>query len=93
MDSFLAIDDQGFCLLSPDHDHTWASQNSKNMSAPLSNLAELPIEVLEQILLHLPGQDIVKMEVVRRVTAHSRRTLLTFALCGLGQPKAAKSHS
>jgi len=35
------------------------------MSAPISCLAELPTEILEQILLHLPGQDIIKMEAVQ----------------------------
>lgn len=29
-------------------------------------LTELPTEILEQILLHLPGQDIIKMDAVRR---------------------------
>ena len=37
------------------------------MSASTPRLAELPIEILEQILLHLPGQDVIKMEVVRRI--------------------------
>ena len=31
----------------------------------MSHLAELPTEILEKILLHLPSQDVVKMEVVR----------------------------
>lgn len=39
------------------------------MSIP--HLAELPLEILEQILLHLPGQDIIKMDVVRKVMANS----------------------
>ena len=45
----------------------------------LSNLAELPVEVLEQVLIHLPGQDIVKMEAVRRPTANFRWALVNFA--------------
>ena len=35
------------------------------MSASSSRITELSIEVLEHILLHLPGQDIIKMEAVR----------------------------
>ena len=35
------------------------------MSAPIPYLTGLPTEILEQILLNIPGQDIVKMEVVR----------------------------
>ena len=46
------------------------------MSASISRLSNLPIEILEQILLHLPGQDIVKMEGVR-VFAISDDPLLT----------------
>ena len=30
-------------------------------SASVSRSTELPIEILEEILLHLPGQDVVKM--------------------------------
>ena len=41
----------------------------KAMAASTSCLTELPNEVLEQILLHLPGQDIVKVEVVWCVIA------------------------
>jgi len=42
------------------------------MSAPVSHLTELPIEITEQILLHLPGQDIIKMEAVRRAFIQPR---------------------
>ena len=35
------------------------------MSPSKLRLTELPIEILERILLHLPGQDIIKIEVVR----------------------------
>ena len=35
------------------------------MPTSSSRITELPIEVLEHILLHLPGQDIIKMEAVR----------------------------
>ena len=41
-----------------------APANSKIMSTSLSNTIELPIEILEKILLYLPGQDIFKIEVV-----------------------------
>lgn len=50
-----------------------ASTNTSFMSASISHLTELPIEILEQILLHLPGQDIIKMEAVRRANGDSRR--------------------
>ena len=39
------------------------------MSAPSSCLIELPTEILEKMFLHLPGQDIVKMEAVRSAAA------------------------
>jgi len=48
------------------------------MFASVLCLSELPIEILEKILLHLPGQDIVKVEVVRRVIAPQRDSALTF---------------
>jgi len=35
------------------------------MSASLSRFTELPVKLAEQILLHLPGQDIIKMEAAR----------------------------
>ena len=41
--------------------------NPDTMSTSIFRLTELPIEILEQILLHLPRQDIIKMEVVRCV--------------------------
>ena len=41
-------------------------------------LAGLPIEILEQIFLHLPGQDVIKLEVVRCVVATLRDPALTF---------------
>jgi len=48
------------------------------MSARTSHLTELPTEILENILLHLPGQDIVKLEVVRYVVATQHDSALTF---------------
>ena len=35
------------------------------MIAPMSHLTGLPAETLEQIFLHLPGRDIIRVEVVR----------------------------
>jgi len=43
------------------------------MSALVPCLAGLPIEILERILLHLPGQDVVKMEAVRGIVSDSVR--------------------
>jgi len=39
----------------------------------MPHLTEIPAEILEQIFLHLPGQDIVKMEVVQRIAEASTR--------------------
>ena len=36
----------------------------QKMSPSMLHFTELPAEILEQILLHMPGQDIIKMEVV-----------------------------
>ena len=44
------------------------------MPPSLSDPTELPIEILEQILRHLPAQDIIKMESVWRTLADVRRT-------------------
>ena len=35
------------------------------MTAPVSHLTGLPVETLEQISLHLSGQDIIRIEAVR----------------------------
>ena len=53
----------GACWLIGDHNHT-SGTNSKTMSVSSANLTDLPVETLEQILLNLPGADIVKIEVV-----------------------------
>jgi len=37
---------------------------SNRMPASIFRLTELPVEILEQVLLHLSGQDIIKIEVV-----------------------------
>ena len=51
------------------------------MSPSLSDPTEFPIEILEQILLHLPGQDIVKAQSVPRVAVNSRQiVVLTLSL-------------
>jgi len=55
------------------------------MSAPALHLAELPTETLEHVLLYLPGQDIVKMEEVRRLPPTPREALLiSIVSYGLG---------
>jgi hypothetical protein len=36
-----------------------------SMSASTPRLSELPTEILEHVILYLPGQDIIRMEVVR----------------------------
>ena len=59
--------------------------DSDIMSASSLNLTELPTEVIEQILLHLPGQDILKMEAVLRLTADSKQ-IVDFAMHDPGQP-------
>ena len=54
----------------------------------MSCLTVLPIEILEQILLHLSGQDIVKVEAVRGPVVISRGSTMTsasdFLLRGVG---------
>jgi len=49
------------------------------MPAPALRLTELPIEILEKILLHLPDQDIIKMESVRRAVATSTQLCVDFS--------------
>ena len=53
----------------------------------------LPTEILEQLILHLPGQDIIKMEAVRRVKANFRRTVVDFVLYDPGQPTLSRPRS
>jgi len=48
------------------------------MSASVFRLAELPVEILEQVLLHLPIQDVIKGELVRSVIAIPCDAALTF---------------
>jgi len=52
-----------------------------NMSALISRLTDLPTEILEEILLHLPGQDIVKLEAVRCIVVIQDDSALTLTLC------------
>jgi len=70
------------CRLTIDHDHL-STTNTRTMPAPLSDLTGVPIEILEQIILCLPGRDIVKMEEVRNITARSSRAFVDFAPCEL----------
>jgi len=60
-------------------DHDNAVPNLGIMSVSVPRLAELPLEILEQILHHLPGQDIIKMDVVRRAAAASARLCVDFS--------------
>jgi len=43
----------------------------------VSRLTDLPTEILEEILLHLPGQDIVKLEAVRCIVVIPDDSALT----------------
>jgi len=57
------------------------SRHLKNLPwalVSLTCLTELPIEILEQILLCLPNQDVIKMEAVQRVIASPDVLELTF---------------
>ena len=62
------------------------------MSASIFRLTELPIETLEQILLHLPNQDIIKMEVVR-CHYYLTRSGVGLALCDSDQSTIPGSDS
>jgi len=48
------------------------------MLASAFHLTELPVETLEQVLLHLPSQDVIKMEMVWRVIVIPDDFPLTF---------------
>ena len=48
------------------------------MIAPMLHLTGLPVETLEQILLHLSGRDIVRIEAVRASMANSVPCSLDF---------------
>jgi hypothetical protein len=51
------------------------------MSTSISSLSELPAEILEHVLLYLPGQDIIKMETVC-VVAKNKLPASDFDFCG-----------
>ena len=57
-----------FVIIGPNR--TMGFINSKIMSLLFSNLGELFVEILERILLHVPGQDIIKIESVRKIPAN-----------------------
>jgi len=57
---------------------TWAHPPSNFMFASVLGLADIPLEILEHVFLHLPGQDVIKMEAVRRPLADPRKSSLTF---------------
>ena len=48
------------------------------MSAPILRLTGLPTEILEKILLYLPSQEVIKMEVVRYIVATQHDPAPTF---------------
>lgn len=62
------------------------------MSASALRSTELSIEILEKILLHLPGGDIIKMEVVQCVI-HPARFSIDFHPHGLDQLTTPGSES
>ena len=45
--------------------------NLRVMSVSIPRSAEPPLEIIERILLSLPGQDTIEMHAVRKVTANS----------------------
>jgi len=45
------------------------------MLTPAPHLTKLPVEILEQIFVQLPGQDVIKMGMVRGVVS-------SFVPCG-----------
>ena len=47
------------------------------MATSVPRFTEFPTEILEQILQHLPGQDVVKMEMVRPAIATPHHSALT----------------
>ena len=63
------------------------------MSPSSPNLTELAVEILERIFLHLSGQDIIKMESVRRIAVKFRLIVVDFVPYDLGQPTLARPHS
>lgn len=48
------------------------------MSVPVPCLAGLPVEILEKIFLHLPGQDVIRLEAVWCVMTIPHDSALTF---------------
>ena len=50
------------------------------MSALVSHFTDLPVEITERIFLHLPGQDIVKMEAVWGIVSSSVQSGFDFVL-------------
>jgi len=63
------------------------------MSASPSYLTMLPTEILEQLLLHLPGRDLIKVEAVRRANVNFRLTAVDFTLYDLAQPTLPRPRS
>jgi hypothetical protein len=51
------------------------------MAASTPRLNELPTEVLEHVILHLPGQDIIKVKAARDHLVNSVRYSFEYAGC------------
>ena len=60
--------------------HFLAYFPSDIMSPSAPHLAGLPTETLECVLLHLPAQDVIKMEAVRRLLLTPHKRPLIFVL-------------
>ena len=62
------------------------------MSRSFPDLTELPTEILEQILLSLPAQDVIKMEAVRGAIVNIRQVFVDFVWYDLGEPTLQEPH-
>ena len=60
------------------------TRNSDTMTASILRLTELHVKILEQILLHFPGQDAIKMEVAV-CSCHPTRSGIGFLMHGSDQ--------
>ena len=65
-----------FALAAGARSRSLACLPSNIMSASAPHLTELPTETLEYVLLRLPVQDVIKMEVVRSLSLTPREWLL-----------------
>ena len=58
----------------------WAPVLYFVMFAPVSHSTKFPVEILEQIFLHLPSQDVIRMEVVRGAISSLSDAALTLLI-------------